>query len=338
MNLNYLEIEEIVRRALMEDIGTGDITTALTISPGSISKARILAKEDGIVAGLQVAAIAFQLTMDCYFMGQSITPGHESSKHTPAKSPFSHSSETIRISMKHAEGQPEVEPLGPSVGHPLSKKSKLVFTPKVEDGSPIRRGDSVAEVHGPTAVLLTAERTALNLLQRMSGIATKTSRLVDKVSHTNARIIDTRKTAPGLRSLDKYSVRCGGGWNHRYGLYDAVLIKDNHVQASGGIGEAVKRAKAGAPHTIKIEVETDTLEQVKEALDAGADMILLDNMSVADMKQAVILCRGKALTEASGNVTEETVTKIAETGVDLISVGALTHSVKALDLSLDFLD
>jgi nicotinate-nucleotide pyrophosphorylase (carboxylating) len=184
-------------------------------------------------------------------------------------------------------------------------------------------------------VILVAERTALNLLQRMSGISTKTYRLVELIKHTHAKIVDTRKTTPGLRILEKYAVRAGGGHNHRFGLYDAILIKDNHIRACGEIKEAIINAKAGAPHTMKIEVEAETLAQVEQALEAGADIILLDNMSPANLKKAVKLCKGKVLTEASGNVHENTIVSIAETGVDLISVGALTHSVRALDLSLE---
>ncbi|MHB1000276.1 MAG: carboxylating nicotinate-nucleotide diphosphorylase [Armatimonadota bacterium] len=283
MNLNYLEVEDIVRRALLEDIGTGDITTVLTIPEESTSHALIVAKEDGVIAGVDVASLVFGLAANSYY----------------------------------------------------NLQEELMFTPAVLDGTVVKSGATLAVIEGPTRVILTGERTALNLMQRMSGIATKTARLVELVAHTNAKIIDTRKTTPGLRILEKYSVRMGGGQNHRFGLYDAVLIKDNHIQACGGIVEAVQSAKAGAPHTIKIEVEADTVEQVEQALKAGADMILLDNMDPATLKQAVDLCKGRATTEASGGITEETIVKVAEAGVDLISVGALTHSVKALDISLD---
>lgn len=208
----------------------------------------------------------------------------------------------------------------------------------VEDGAQIYPGLQVARLEGPAAALLTGERVALNLVQHLSGIATRTADFVDRVAGTGARIVDTRKTVPGLRALAKYAVRAGGGTNHRFGLYDGILIKDNHIIAAGGIAPAVERARSRASHLLKIEVETDRLDQVHEALAAGADVILLDNMDLATMRQAVELCRGRARTEASGGITEETVRAIAEAGVDLISVGALTHSVRALDLGLDWVD
>ena len=212
-------------------------------------------------------------------------------------------------------------------------------SPLLQDGSPLNPGDSIATVQGPVGGILSAERTALNFLQRMSGIATETAKYVKAVEGLNARIIDTRKTAPGLRYLDKYAVRSGGGHNHRLNLADGVLIKDNHI-ASARLGELsladlVKQARETAPHTLKIEVEVETVEQAEEALHAGADIVLLDNMSPEEMRQAVTLAKGRALTEASGGVTLDNLRAIAETGVDLISVGALTHSPKALDISLD---
>lgn len=206
----------------------------------------------------------------------------------------------------------------------------------VEDGSTVTPGTRVALVTGPARTLLTGERVALNFVQHLSGIATRTARFVQLVEGTNARIVDTRKTVPGLRALAKYAVRMGGGHNHRFALYDGVLIKDNHLRAAGGILPAVTAARAAASHLLKIEVEVETLDQVREALDAGADLLLLDNMDLDTLRQAVALCRGKALTEASGGVNEQTVRAIAETGVNLISVGALTHSVTALDISLDW--
>jgi nicotinate-nucleotide pyrophosphorylase (carboxylating) len=298
MNLNFIEVEEIVRRALSEDIGTGDITTALPSvsglmlsrriisAPASVSRAQIIMKEDGVIAGLEVAALVFGFTANSY----------------------------------SAFGQ------------------ELEFTLIAEEGSRVRVGDAVAEITGMTAAILTGERTALNILQRMSGIATQTARLVELISHTGAAIVDTRKTTPGLRTLEKYAVRTGGGRNHRMGLYDAVLIKDNHIAAVGGIAAAIERARAGAPHTVKIEIECDTIDQVEQALEAGADMILLDNMSPDTLGKAVEICEGRALTEASGGITEESIVAVAETGVDLISVGALTHSVRALDISLEIAD
>ena len=278
MNLKLTQIEEIVRRALAEDVGSGDITTSLTVPSGSVARARIIAKEEGVIAGLQVAEIVF------------------------------------------------------------AELGEVTFTPKVAEGARVKSGDVVAEISGPTAVILTGERVALNFLQRMSGIAAKTARMVELVKHAGAKVLDTRKTTPGLRVLEKYAVRIGGGENHRFGLYDAVLIKDNHIRAAGGVRQAVLAAKSGAPQGMKIEVEADTLDQVKEALEAGAEMILLDNMTPDVLRQAVALCRGRALTEASGSVTEDNIARIAETGVDFISVGALTHSVEALDLSLEIVD
>lgn len=210
------------------------------------------------------------------------------------------------------------------------------FTPNVEDGAPLGPGDLIGTVVGPARSLLTGERVALNFMQHLSGIATRTRQFTRLVEGTGARIVDTRKTVPGMRALAKYAVRAGGGQNHRFALYDGVLIKDNHIHWAGGITAAVQRARQLAPHLLRVEVETETLEQVREALEAGADIVLLDNMDLDTLRQAVDLCRGRALTEASGGVNETTVRAIAETGVDLISVGALTHSVTALDISLDW--
>jgi len=211
----------------------------------------------------------------------------------------------------------------------------LVFTAKVAEGERVEKGQQIAEVEGSVRSILIGERLALNLLQRLSGIATRTNQYVQAITGTKARVVDTRKTTPGLRFLEKYAVRIGGGHNHRYALYDAVMIKDNHIKGAGGIKQAVEAARAAIPHTMKIEVETESLEQVKEALEAGADIIMLDNMDPERMKEAVKLIAGRAVVEASGGVTLETIRTIAETGVDVISVGALTHSVKALDISLD---
>ncbi|MDR3579310.1 MAG: carboxylating nicotinate-nucleotide diphosphorylase [Oryzomonas sp.] len=208
------------------------------------------------------------------------------------------------------------------------------FIPGLAEGALAVKGSLIATVRGSAAELLMGERVALNLLQRLSGIATLTSRYVAAVAGTGARIVDTRKTTPGLRELEKYAVRVGGGINHRTGLYDGILIKENHIAATGGIGEAIKRARDYIPHTLKIEIETETLAQVNEALESGADIIMLDNMSIADMRSAVLAIAGRALVEASGGVTLETVRAIAETGVDIISVGALTHSARAMDISM----
>lgn len=210
----------------------------------------------------------------------------------------------------------------------------LKFESILSDGDTASPGDIIARFSGDATLLLQGERVALNLMQRMSGIATLTSRFVQAVKGTKARIVDTRKTTPGLRVLEKYSVRVGGGINHRTGLYDGVLIKENHIAAAGGISEAIKRVRSYIPHTLKIEIETETLSEVQEALLAGADIIMLDNMSCEMMREAVAMIDGKALTEASGGVNLSTVRVIAETGVDIISVGALTHSAPAMDISM----
>lgn len=336
--MNFLEIEDIVRLALMEDIGSGDITTTLTIPTNSISHAQIIANEEGVIAGLQVAALVFALTAESYGIG-NINPllNPKLRKNPTGPELMFDASETIKVT-KHHGAPAEIRKPGESRRSTSGKIRETAFLPTTVDGASVSREETVAEIVGPTAMILTAERTALNILQRMSGIATRTAKLASMIGHTGAKIVDTRKTVPGLRILDKYAVRMGGGSNHRFGLYDAVLIKDNHIHACGGIKEAIMRAKAGAPHTIKIEVEADTIEQVREALESGADMILLDNMSLATLKEAVGLCRGRALTEASGRMSEETIVEVAEAGVDIISVGALTHSVKALDLSLEIID
>jgi nicotinate-nucleotide pyrophosphorylase (carboxylating) len=271
------EIDRIIRTALAEDIGWGDITTRACILPGSQSRAELVAKEDFVLAGIDVAAQVFT-TVD----------------------------------------------------------ATVAFEKLREDGRTIRRGEVFAWIKGASASLLQGERVALNLLQRMSGIATLTGLFVEAVNGTGARIVDTRKTTPGLRYLEKYAVRAGGGQNHRYALCDGILIKENHIHAAGGVTAAIQRAKIAAPHTIKVEVETTTIAEVEEALLAGADIILLDNMSLDELRQAVKLVAGRVLTEASGGVNLKSVRAIAETGVDLISVGALTHSFRAVDISLLF--
>ncbi len=213
---------------------------------------------------------------------------------------------------------------------------EVILTLWVEDGMPVAPGTAVARVEGPAISILSGERTALNFLQRMSGIATATRRYVQAVAGTKAKILDTRKTAPGLRALDKLAVRLGGGHNHRFGLYDMVLIKDNHIQAAGSITAAVQRVKARNRRRLPIEVEVRTIPELEEALALGVDRILLDNMSCDEMRRAVEVAAGRVPLEASGNVTLQNIRQVAETGVDYISSGALTHSVKALDLSLDF--
>lgn len=271
------EIDRIIRMALREDIGSGDITTMACIEPGTSACAELVAKEDFVLAGIDVAARVFAA----------------------------------------------VDP-------------KIAFEKLRQDGQSVRRGDVLAWVKGEAAALLQGERVALNLLQRLSGIATLTAEFVAAVDGLGARIVDTRKTTPGLRILEKYAVRVGGGSNHRHALYDGVLIKENHIAAAGGVAKAVARAKARAPHTLRIEVETTTLAEVGEALGAGADVILLDNMSLEMLREAVVLVAGRALTEASGGVNLKTVRGIAATGVDLISVGALTHSYRSVDISMLF--
>lgn len=213
---------------------------------------------------------------------------------------------------------------------------KVQFESKVSEGTKVQVGDVVATISGPSRSILSGERVALNLMQHMSGVATQTARMVERVAGTKAVIVDTRKTTPGMRVLEKYAVRMGGGTNHRFNLADGVLIKDNHIVAAGGITNAVNNARKMVPHTLKIEVETTNFEEIQEALEAGADIIMLDNMSCADMKKAVGLIAGRAKVEASGNMGSRDIREVAEAGVDLISIGALTHSVEALDISLQF--
>jgi len=272
-----LNLNDLIARSLKEDIGTGDITTLSTIPAEKTITGRFIAKENGVLCGMDVAKAVFR------FIDPAITLNNMKS-----------------------------------------------------DGEKIEKGEVIATVEGNARNILTGERLALNLMQHMSGIATRTREAVDQVAGTTARIADTRKTTPGLRVLEKYAVKCGGGSNHRFNLADGVLIKDNHIEAAGGITPAVKMARENIPHTLKIEVEVETFPQLEEALAAGADIIMLDNMSYEDMKKAVGIVAGRALTEASGNMGEKDLKTVAETGVDLISIGALTHSVKALDISLKF--
>ncbi|HLV81588.1 MAG TPA: carboxylating nicotinate-nucleotide diphosphorylase [Chthonomonadaceae bacterium] len=270
------DLADIVRRALAEDVGTGDVTTLFTIPENAEAQATMIAKAPGVVAGLPVVAEVYS----------------------------------------------QVDP-------PVAVEFEI------EDGAVVQPDSVLCRVRGLARGILTGERVALNFVQRLSGIATLTARFVALVAGTKTRIVDTRKTTPGLRTLEKYAVRLGGGFNHRFGLYDAILIKDNHILAGGGITAAVQNAYAQAPHTMTVTVECDTLDQVREALDAGADIVLLDNMSPDLLAQAVALVNGQVAIEASGGVTEETVAAIAAAGVDIISVGALTHSAPALDISLD---
>jgi nicotinate-nucleotide pyrophosphorylase (carboxylating) len=270
-------IEPIVREALLEDLGrAGDLTTDAIVPRDLKTKTVMAAREKGVVAGLDLAALAFRL----------INPG-------------------------------------------------IRFEPLVEDGAAVQPGARVAIVEGPARGVLTAERVALNFLSRMSGVASATAKLSAAVSHTKARIVCTRETTPLLRAIEKYAVRAGGGSNHRFGLDDAVLIKDNHVAIAGSVSEAIRRVRAYVGHLVKIEVEVDTLAQLEEALGVGIDAVLLDNMSLDDLKRGVTMIGGRAISEASGRVTPETARGIAETGVDLISVGWLTHSAPILDIGLD---
>ncbi len=271
-------IEPLVRAALVEDLGrAGDITTDALVPEGVLAEGVLVARQAGVVAGLDLAALAFRL-------------------------------------------------VDPAVS----------FVVERGDGVPVAPGDLVARVSGPARGILTGERVALNFIGHLSGVATVTASMVAVVAHTRARVVCTRKTTPGLRGVEKYAVRCGGGANHRFGLDDAMLIKDNHIAIAGGVGAALARAKAAAGHLVKIEIEVDTLGQLEEALGLGVDAVLLDNMSLGELRQAVAMVAGRAVTEASGRVDLETAGAIAETGVDMISAGWLTHSARVLDLGLDF--
>jgi len=271
-------IDELVRRALAEDLGeAGDITTDSVIPSDRQAAGVIAARKPGVVAGVPVAMRVFQL-IDA----------------------------NVRVVAKRA------------------------------DGAKLTPGDVVLEIAGAARSLLKAERVALNFLGHLSGIATATAEIAAAIAHTSAKICCTRKTTPGLRELEKYAVRCGGGVNHRMGLYDQVLIKDNHIAAAGGVAQAINAAKAYAPKGVKLEVEVDTLAQLDEALSVGVDQVLLDNMAPAQLKEAVARVAGRAITEASGSITKATAVPIAESGVDLISVGWITHSAPCLDLGLDF--
>lgn len=241
-----------------------------------------------------------------------------------------------------AEGKYRAKEDGILSGIDIAKEVYRIIDPQVEftaffsEGERVKKGDIIAEVKGNARSLLTGERVGLNLMQRMSGIATRTSEAVKAVEGTSAKIADTRKTTPGLRVIEKMAVRAGGGTNHRFNLADGILIKDNHIVAAGGITAAVEAARKNAPHTLKIEVEVEDLLQLEEALAAGADIIMLDNMDNDTMREAVKLTAGRAITEASGNMGDRDLRAVAETGVDIISIGALTHTVRALDISLKF--
>ncbi|MBS1704705.1 MAG: carboxylating nicotinate-nucleotide diphosphorylase [Armatimonadetes bacterium] len=240
-----------------------------------------------------------------------------------------------------ATGRIFVRKRGVVAGIPIAQRVFELVDPKIDirleysDGTLADPGTTILKLEGPARSILSGERTALNFLGHLSGIATATYQLVERIAGTSAQVIDTRKTTPGLRSLEKYAVRCGGGKNHRFGLFDAVLIKDNHLRAAGGVIPAVQRAKAHVGHMTKVEVEVESMEQLEEALQAKADIIMLDNMTPAQTRQAVQYVRGRALLESSGGITLDTIREYAETGVDLISVGWITHSATNLDVSLD---
>jgi len=276
--LPAIMIEPLVRAALLEDLGrAGDLTSDAIAPADLVTTAALVARQAGVVAGLDLVALAFRL------LDQSIEIDRERG-----------------------------------------------------DGDEVAPGDTIAVIRGSARAILSAERTALNFLCRLSGIASATAALVAAVRGEKARIVCTRKTTPLLRAIEKYAVRAGGGANHRFGLDDAVLIKDNHVAIAGGVRPAIESARAGVGHLVKIEVEVDTLAQLEEALATGVDAVLLDNMSLEQLREAVAMVAGRIVTEASGGVTPETVRAIAATGVDLISVGWLTHSAPALDIGLDF--
>ena len=277
---SWKQVEQLVDSALAEDLGSGDVTTEALIPENQEGKAYLVAKGEGVLAGIGMATMVFH-----------------------------------RVD------------------------SALGVKELVADGGRVHPGDRLAAIEGKVASILRAERAALNFLQRLSGIATETAKYVEAISGTKALVTDTRKTAPGLRILEKYAVRVGGGCNHRQNLGDGVLIKDNHLVAlrsrGVGLGEVIKKARQHAPHTLKIEVEVESVEQAREALSAGADIVMLDNMDLEDMRRVVELAQGQAVIEASGRITLDSVRAVADTGVDLISVGALTHSAKALDISLE---
>lgn len=272
--MNWLVIDEIIKNALKEDIWDDDITSSSILSKDQQSTVKLICKENGIIAGLDVFKRVF-----------------------------------------HLLGDVEV----------------ILYT---KDGNAVKNGEVLGELKGSTLNILKGERVALNLLQHLSGIATITNIYVKELSGTSCKLLDTRKTTPGLRILEKYAVKIGGGCNHRFNLSDGVLLKDNHVAAAGGVKNAIEKARSSVSFVRKIEVEVETLDQVKEAIDAKADIIMLDNMDNETTKKAVDLINGTALVEASGNMTLKRIRSVAETGVDYISVGALTHSVKALDISM----
>lgn len=275
MNLPQFYVDDVIMRALREDINYLDVSSDYLLPDGQRDTAYFVSKADGVLCGLSVALRTFELLDESF-----------------EANVFKH------------------------------------------DGDRLKKGDVIAEFSGETALLLKGERTALNLMQHMSGVATATARAVELVRGTNAQITDTRKTLPGLRALEKYAVVCGGGKNHRFNLSDGAMLKDNHIDAGGGIQKTVDALRGKLGHMVKIEVETRNLEEVRQALEARADIIMLDNMSYDDMRRAVELIAGRAKVEASGGITLENLREVALTGVDIISLGALTHSVHAFDISM----
>lgn len=275
MKLSQLYIDDIIKTALAEDINYMDVTTDNLLDDTHRSEAYYVAKDDGVLCGIEIAKRVFDLA-----------------------------------------------------------GSDVEFNINTEDGQHVKKGDIIATMTGSTRTLLKGERTALNILQHMSGIATAANRCAELVKGTNAMVTDTRKTLPGLRALQKYAVTVGGGKNHRYNLSDGAMLKDNHLDAYGGITPAVKALREKIGHMVKIEVEVRNLEELAEALECGVEVIMLDNMSCEDMKKAVEITAGRALLEASGNVTQDNIRDVALTGVNIISLGALTHSVKCFDISM----
>lgn len=269
--------DDILKLALREDIGTGDITTESTIAADATIVGDFISRVDGVVCGTFVAARCFELV-----------------------------------------------------------DASIVFTPVKKEGESVKAGEIIATVSGNARSILTAERTALNMMQRMCAIATTSAYYKELVKDYPTTVVDTRKTTPGLRALEKYAVKTGGCGNHRFCLSDGVLIKDNHIKAAGGVAAAIKAARANVPFVLKIEIECDTFEQVKESVEAGADIIMLDNMTPEQMTQAVQYINGRALVEASGNMHKRDIREVAACGVDIISIGGLTHSVAAMDISLEF--
>lgn len=278
MVLSNLMIDGIIKNALKEDMPYGDVSTDALFSGDEKSGANLIAKEEGVAAGLMVASRVFEIV-----------------------------------------------------------DKETVFTPLVKEGERLAKGTLVAHIEGRTASLLKAERVALNFLQRMCGIASKARKMADLAQGSGIAVTDTRKTTPNLRILEKYAVEAGGCSNHRFSLSDAVMLKDNHIKAAGGISKAVEKARKAIPHTMTIEVEVETLEQAAKAVEAGADIIMLDNMDRAEIEQAVAIINKKAVVEVSGNLTEENILEKLVPGIDIMSSGSLTHSVKAMDISMKFI-